>query len=82
MESEEKNMTYDNAYTTYIDRQFNVLAEIDRTHDIVRMTNDKGFVRVMELPKYEHSKDLLVDWNQCEKEVHNWSKQAFDDCDE
>ena len=67
-------------YTTYIDRQFNVLAEIDRTHDIVRMTNKNGFIRVMKLPKYTLYNDMLVDWKQYENEMHNWSKQAFNDC--
>lgn len=72
-------MKYDNLYTTYTDKMFNVFIEIDRTHDIMRMTNEKQYVRVMELPKYRMYNDFLVDWRQYENEVHNWSKQAFND---
>jgi hypothetical protein len=75
-------MKYEKEYTTYIDRQFGVLVEIDRTHDIMRMTNEKNYTRVMIMPKYRPDNDLLVDWRQYENEVHNWSKQAFNDCDE
>ena len=75
-------MTYKKEYTTYIDRQFGVLVEIDRTHDIMRMTNEKNYTRIMNMPKYRLDNDLLVDWRQYENEVHNWSKQAFDDCDD
>jgi len=75
-------MKYDFAYTTYIDNLFGVSVEIDRTHDIMRMTNEKNYTRVMIMPKYRPDNDLLVDWRQYENEVHNWSKQAFDDCDD
>lgn len=81
MVKEAKEMKYDNLYTTETDKQFGVFVEIDRTHDIMRMTNEKQYVRVMELPKYSMYDDLLVDWRQYENEVHNWSKQAFNDND-
>jgi len=74
-------MKYDIAYTSCTDNQFGVLVEIDRTHDIMRMTNEKNYTRVMNIPKYKLDNDILVDWRQYNNEVYNWSKQAFDDCD-
>lgn len=75
-------MKYDSNYTTYTGTMFGVSVEIDRTHDIMRMINRSGFIRVMPLPKYRFNNELLVDWRQYENEVHNWSVQAFNDCEE
>ena len=73
-------MKYDNLYTTLTDKLFGVYVEIDRTNNVMRMTNEQQYVRVMPIPMCSmFGADNLIDYHQYENEIHNWSRQAWND---